>query len=44
MSYCGCYQILSGLIGVFGRGSVAQAAVATLVSFFFFTIVFREMP
>merc|ERR1711865_1323040 len=36
--------ILSGLIGVFGRGSVAQAAVATLVSFFFFTIVFREMP
>ena len=36
--------ILAGLIGTAGRGSILQAVVATLVSFAFFAVSFREMP
>ena len=36
--------ILSGLIGVVGRGSVAQACVATMIGFFFFSISYKEQP
>ena len=33
---------LAGLIGVVGRGTVAQACVATLIAFWFFAISFKE--
>ena len=36
--------LLAGLIGVAGRGSILQAVVATLISFAFFAVSFREMP
>jgi hypothetical protein len=36
--------ILSGLIGLFGRGTVAQVSVATLTSFVYFAFNFREAP
>ena len=36
--------ILAGLIGLAGRGSVFQTVVATLISFTFFALSFREMP
>ena len=36
--------ILSGLIGMVGRKTVAQAVLATLVAFLFFALTFREMP
>ena len=35
---------LAGLIGVVGRGTVAQACVATLIAFWFFAISFKERP
>ena len=35
---------LSGLIGLFQRGSVLQTVCATVISFFFFAIAFRERP
>ena len=34
--------ILSGLIGVVGRGTVAQAVAGTLIAFYFFAISYRE--
>ena len=36
--------ILAGLIGLVKRGSVLQIVVATVISFLFFAIAFREMP
>ena len=36
--------ILSGLIGVVGRGTVAQAVAGTLIAFYFFAISYREQP
>ena len=36
--------ILSGLIGLVGRGSIAQSALATMISFAFCAISFREQP
>ena len=36
--------ILAGLIGLIGRGTVLQTVVATLISFMFFALAFREMP
>ena len=36
--------ILSGLISLLGRGSIAQAVVATMVSFFFFAANVRALP
>lgn len=36
--------ILSGLIGLFKRGSIAQTVLATLVSFAFFGLAFRVQP
>ena len=36
--------ILAGLIGLFGRGTVLQIVVATVISFVFFALAFREMP
>ena len=36
--------ILAGLIGIAGRGSILQAVVATLISFAFFAVSFRELP
>ena len=35
---------LSGLIGLFQRGSVLQTVCACFISFFFFAISFRERP
>lgn len=35
---------LSGLIGLFERGSVLQCVCATMISFFFFAFSFRERP
>ena len=35
---------LSGLIGLFQRGSVLQTVCATVISFFFFAVAFRERP
>lgn len=35
---------LSGLIGLFQRGSVLQTVCATVISFFFFAMAFRERP
>eukprot|EP01047_Picozoa_sp_COSAG01_P049848 COSAG01_NODE_4981_length_4573_cov_2.672105_2_plen_1101_part_00 len=36
--------LLSGLISVLGRGSVAQAAMAALISFFFFAVTVNAKP
>ena len=36
--------ILAGLIGLAGRGSVFQTVVATLISFMFFAVAYRERP
>jgi hypothetical protein len=36
--------VLAGLIGLFGRGSIAQAVVATAIAFFFFALSVREQP
>eukprot|EP01051_Picozoa_sp_SAG22_P013703 SAG22_NODE_1565_length_4111_cov_2.333749_2_plen_114_part_00 len=36
--------ILSGMIGLVGRGTVAQSASAMLISFYFFAISFRAQP
>ena len=36
--------ILAGLIGLFGRGTVLQIVVTTVISFVFFALAFREMP
>ena len=36
--------ILAGLIGLVGRGTVLQTVLATLISFMFFALSFREMP
>ena len=36
--------MLSGLIGLFQRGSIAQTVLATLVSFFFFAVTVRAQP
>jgi len=36
--------ILSGLISVFQRGSIAQTVLATLISFMFFAISFHAQP
>jgi hypothetical protein len=36
--------ILAGLIGLVGRGSIAQAVVATIIAFFFFAVSVREQP
>ena len=36
--------MLTGLISLFGRGSVAQVVAATCVSFFYFALVAREQP
>eukprot|EP01051_Picozoa_sp_SAG22_P002489 SAG22_NODE_111_length_19607_cov_12.696637_16_plen_210_part_00 len=36
--------VLSGLIGLFGRGSVAQIVTGCLVAFFFFALHFRAQP
>merc|ERR1711939_276420 len=35
---------LSGMIGLFERGSVLQTVCAAFVSFFFFAFAFRERP
>ena len=36
--------ILAGLIGLFGRGTVLQIVVATVISFLFFALAFRSLP
>ena len=36
--------ILAGLIGLVGRGTVLQTLLATVISFMFFALSFREMP
>jgi hypothetical protein len=36
--------VLSGLIGLFQRGSIAQTVLAPLVSFFFFSTTVRAQP
>eukprot|EP01043_Picozoa_sp_COSAG02_P053586 COSAG02_NODE_5937_length_3930_cov_4.274863_3_plen_196_part_00 len=36
--------ILSGLIGLFGRGSIAQCFSATIISFLFFASAIRAQP
>jgi hypothetical protein len=36
--------ILTGLISLFQRGSIAQTVVATMLSFFFFAITIRAQP
>jgi hypothetical protein len=36
--------ILSGLISLFQRGSIAQTVLATMLSFAFFAIAYREQP
>jgi hypothetical protein len=36
--------ILTGLIGIIRRGSIAQVVVAAMVSFLFFAAVVREQP
>ena len=36
--------IMAGLIGLVGRGTVLQTVLATLISFLFFALAFREMP
>ena len=36
--------ILSGLIGLFGRGTVAQTVLACSVAFFFFAAFYRAQP
>jgi hypothetical protein len=36
--------VLAGLIGLAGRGTVFQTVVATLISFMFFALAFREQP
>ena len=36
--------ILAGLVGLVGRGSIAQAAVATVIAFLFFAVSVREQP
>lgn len=36
--------ILSGLIGLYGRGSVAQTVLACFVAFFFFAAFYRAQP
>ena len=36
--------ILAGMIGIAARGSVLQTVVATVISFAFFALAFREMP
>ena len=36
--------ILSGVIGLAGRGTVAQSASAMLISFYFFAISFKQQP
>ena len=36
--------ILAGLVGFVGRGSIAQAAVATVIAFLFFAVSVREQP
>ena len=36
--------ILTGIIGLFQRGSIAQVVAATMLSFFFFAITIREQP
>ena len=36
--------MLSGLMGLVGRGSIAQSFAATMVSFMFFSLTFKERP
>jgi hypothetical protein len=36
--------LLTGLIGMIGRGTIAQAVVATTITFFFFALAFKEQP
>eukprot|EP01046_Picozoa_sp_COSAG06_P040541 COSAG06_NODE_4918_length_3858_cov_5.222666_3_plen_109_part_00 len=36
--------MLTGIISLFGRGSIAQVVTATCVSFFYFALVVREQP
>eukprot|EP01047_Picozoa_sp_COSAG01_P040076 COSAG01_NODE_3349_length_6224_cov_19.144653_1_plen_1296_part_00 len=36
--------LLSGLISILGRGTVAQAVMATMISFFFFALSVRALP
>ena len=36
--------ILSGVIGLVGRGTVAQSACAMVISFYFFAISFKQQP
>lgn len=36
--------VLSGLIGLVGRGTIAQCFTATLISFFYFAIAVKSMP
>jgi magnesium-transporting ATPase (P-type) len=36
--------VLSGLLGLAGRGTVAQSIFATFVAFFYFAMVFHQRP
>ena len=36
--------MLSGMIGIIGRGAVAQTVIGTLISFYFFALSYRECP
>eukprot|EP01052_Picozoa_sp_SAG31_P017485 SAG31_NODE_1197_length_9441_cov_5.823592_2_plen_916_part_00 len=36
--------VLAGLVGLLGRGTVAQMVIAQLVAFFFFALQFRAQP
>eukprot|EP01050_Picozoa_sp_SAG11_P011902 SAG11_NODE_1293_length_5284_cov_2.541562_2_plen_239_part_00 len=36
--------LLSGLIGILQRGTVAQSVLATVIAFYFFSIAYKEQP
>ena len=35
---------LTGLVGLYGRGTIAQAVISTLIAFIFFAVTFRCQP
>ena len=41
---CDQIRLLARLIGLVGRGTVLHTVAATLISFIFFALTFREMP
>ena len=42
---CGCFQmVMTGLIGLLGRGSIFQVFCATVISFLFFATSLHAKP